>query len=170
MVAISWSVFSVKGRPNAKKRKRIMDSDEVRGKEPSNHSSREILPLPPPLRKGSGEPNPRKFGDHQSHLVRAAHPRHYHHDHQQERQAVKKQRRHSEQDMTKRTLDSRMQTAVKGEREEHEDGEEEEELDVEDYGEGDDEEERGVSPPTQTENVPPPPPPSAPARYAQQGT
>ena len=145
-----------------------MDSDEVQGKEPSNHSSREMLPLPPPLRKGSGEPNPRKFGDHQSHLVRAAHPRHNHHDHQQERQAVKKQRRHSEQDMTKRTLDSRMQTAVKGEREEDED--EEEELDVEDYGEGDDEEERGVSPPTQTENVPPPPPPSAPARYAKQGT
>ena len=148
-----------------------MDSDEVRGKEPSNHSSREMLPLPPPLRKGSGAPNPRKFGDHQSHLVRAAHPRHNHHDHdhQQERQAVKKQRRHSEQDMTKRTLDSRMQTTVKGEREEDE-GEEEEELDVEDYGEEDDEEERGVSPPTQTENVPPPPPPSAPARYAKQGT
>ena len=55
--------------------------------------------------------------------------------------------------MTKRTLDSRM--AVKGEIEDNND-----EVDVEEEDD-DDDEERGVSPPTQAENVPPAPLPSS---------
>ena len=72
---------------------------------------------------------------------------------------VKKQRRHSEHDMTKRTLDS-----IKGERNDSDD-QEDGDVDVDDF---DEDEERGVSPPMQTENVPPPPTASAAALTTRQ--
>ena len=90
------------------------------------------MPLPPPLMKGSGDADRNR--DH--------HVRVHHHQ-----RPIKKQRRHSEHDMTKRTLDS-----IKGERD---DNDEDGDVDVDEYD--DEDEERGVSPPTQTENVPPPP-------------
>ena len=90
------------------------------------------MPLPPPLMKGSGDVDRNRVRVH-------------HHQ-----RPIKKQRRHSEHDMTKRTLDSRMMN-IKGEREDT-GGDEDGDLDVDDF----DDEERGVSPPTQTENVPPP--------------
>ena len=150
----------------------------------SNNHSREMMPLPPPLRKGSADiernreetgyftfqisdmPMPIRLllyfqfsGDiyllHLTHdqISRKSgdHPHHAHHvrvPHHHERPMFKKQRRHSEHDMTKRTLDS-----IKGERNDSDD-QEDGDVDVDDF---DDDEERGVSPPTQTENVPPPP-------------
>ena len=95
------TVFNVKGRPNLKRRKRDADEDEDAEKAvASNHSRREMMPLPPPLRKGSGDIDRNKVRTQHHHVVRGNHQHH-------QRGPIKKQRRHSEHDMTKRTLDSR---------------------------------------------------------------